>query len=168
MMKAYEKAVNEDDDMSNTFKNTESEIYYHRCLCYEKLGKHALAADDRRSKPYRSRFAPVVNHPDRQRSLEAIVEYSKSIAHKPDDSVAYLMRGWNYLQLGETQKSAHDLSDCIKLDEHNGKAFYLRALCHEKLGPTAKARMDKMQAQELGIAEADDLDCEFMPRSSGQ
>ena len=133
-LKDYEKAAG---DYSGAIKSyyhigrqadSEPDFYHRRCLCYEKLGKHELAAADRRSQPYRSLFVPLAGHPNRQRSQEAVVEYTKSIATDRNDSIAYFMRGWNYLQLGEKKKAMDDLTASVKPNEPDSRGMFQRVL----------------------------------------
>ena len=157
-----------------SLKNAESDAVYRRCFCYEKMGKLDLAARDRASLPYRSRFVPWPEQELQERQValgkggkqrrqhEAIVEYGKSIAFDSHDVVALFMRAWNLFDLGEYRKALADLDVCIAQNPSEGKAVFLRALCYEHLGRTSEASRDRDRAFALRVFDLGQLYGEYM------
>ena len=76
----------------------------------------------------------------------AIDEYTKAIALKPGDAVAYYNRGSAYAKLGRYQLTIQDYTKAIALKP--GDAFYYsaRGWAYANMGQNEKADADKYQA----------------------
>ncbi|RKY40801.1 MAG: hypothetical protein DRP85_07915 [Candidatus Makaraimicrobium thalassicum] len=72
----------------------------------------------------------------------AIAEYEKALAQREDIAEIYLKLGTDFLLLGELDKAAGRLTEAVRVDPENTKAYLLLAIIH-----TAKGEFDKAQAR---------------------
>lgn len=61
---------------------------------------------------------------------KALAEYDENIKRKPDEDVAYQIRGLNYLILDQSDKAAADFAQAVELDPENTYHVFWGALNH--------------------------------------
>ena len=79
----------------------------------------------------------------------AIVEWTLAIRLDPEDSRAYLGRGWSYGVLGQNDRAIQDFDEAIRLDPKNVHAYYNRGALYSHLGQIQRGNQDYCEAFRL-------------------
>ena len=82
---------------------------------------------------------------------QAIKNYTKAIALKPDYAEAYYYRGIAYRMKGDYERAIADYTRVIELEPDNADAYYHRSKTWLHLGETEKAKSDMEVASNIGI-----------------
>jgi tetratricopeptide (TPR) repeat protein len=80
---------------------------------------------------------------------EARVAFTKAIEPKPDDEMAYYIRGCSYGNLDNYQQAINDFTKAIELKPDYSDAYYRRAVEYGRLGNYQQAINDFTKAIEL-------------------
>ena len=76
------------------------------------------------------------------RARQAVEVYNGMIAHRPELSEGYRLRGELFLNVGEMNSSYSDLSTALAIDPHNHQALLVRGRWHLKHNLLVKAYTD--------------------------
>jgi tetratricopeptide (TPR) repeat protein len=85
----------------------------------------------------------------RGRNEEAIIEFTRYIKMKLNDSVAYVVRGDSYDDMGQSEKAIEDYSKSIELEPMLAEAYDKRGVVYAELGDFEKSIKDFNKAVEL-------------------
>jgi len=85
----------------------------------------------------------------RGRNEEAIIEFNRYIEVRPNDPIAYEVRGDSYYDTGRFDKAIDDYSTSIKLEPKLAEAYDKRAITYAELGDYEKSIKDLSKAIEL-------------------
>lgn len=85
----------------------------------------------------------------RGRNGEAIIEFNRYIKMKPNDPMAYVLRGDSYDDMGQFEEAIEDYSKSIELEPTLAWAYDRRGTAYSQLGDSEKAIKDLNKAIEL-------------------
>ncbi|MBE0449020.1 MAG: tetratricopeptide repeat protein [Actinobacteria bacterium] len=85
----------------------------------------------------------------RGRNEEAIEEFNAYIKVRPNDPVAYGVRGDSYDDMGQFGKAINDYSTLIELEPKLAEAYHKRAVAYAEIGSLEKSIKDFDKAIEL-------------------
>lgn len=85
----------------------------------------------------------------RGRNEEAIIEFNRYIKMKPNDPMAYVVRGDSYDDTGQFEKAINDYSKSIELEPMLAEAYDKRATAYAQLGDFERALQDYSKAIDI-------------------
>lgn len=85
----------------------------------------------------------------RGRNEEAVIEFSKYIEMKPNDPMAYVIRGDSYVDIGQFEKAIDEYSKAIQLEPLLAEAYEKRATAYAQLDDYEKALENYNKAIEI-------------------
>lgn len=85
---------------------------------------------------------------------EAIIEFNRYIKMRPNDPMAYIVRGDSYDDMGQFEKAINDYSKSIELEPRLVKAYDKRATAYVQLGDFERALQDYNKAIVIHPEEA--------------
>ncbi len=122
-----------------------------KCLSYDPAGCTALIQSGHETPVNRA-----IDYFDRGNAYagkghngEAIADFTKEIARKPDYAKAYDNRGWTYHLKGEDAQGPPDAEKAVVLAPTDANCFGTRAEIYERLGLRDKAAADYRTALVL-------------------
>jgi TonB family protein len=157
-LKNYAKAV-ECLDNCIRLDPTQKNAYLNRGYAYGRLGQFERAIEDF-NEAIKLNPDSVINYGDRSWAYYCLQNYrsayedgDKAVQLDPASATGYLNRGRASLKLGHYDSALNDLNKSIAIQANlfNGKAFYYRALVHEKLCHPELAEQDSAKAKFLGF-----------------
>lgn len=135
----------------------EARLYSDRAMAFERLGKHAEAADDyARAAELDPDDADTHNNLGNALSElgsygPALESYGDAIALDPDVPDFYNNRGLAYYELGRYPEAVADYSEAIALAPDFAVAYRHRAWAYEATGDAERARADYERANLLRL-----------------
>jgi tetratricopeptide (TPR) repeat protein/V8-like Glu-specific endopeptidase len=154
----YQGAIN-DYSQAIILKSQYAYAYYGRATAFLRLGKYDMAiADYERSIRFKPDFAsPYLNrgvtYNYREQNIDnaklALNDFNRAVELDPKDALAYSLRGYQRIKLGDTKGGLEDLNQALRLNPNDYRIYGNRGTARSRLGDKQGAISDYNQVIAL-------------------